>query len=295
MDRYRFKTKIKFAIYCIVAVVWQAAGLRFLLGRKSRKARVLIYHKVNNHEPNLLSISVPLFRRQMEHLKKHFNVVTVRELVNRMRDGRCFAPRTVAITFDDGYKDNYLNAYPVLKELGLPALIFLPAGHVGTGKILDHDRSFDPAFNPVLDWDDAQDMGKDLVDFGAHTVNHTILSSVDNDVAYREIRESKKMLGEKLDREIDFFAYPVGSTAEYDETHVKYVEECGFHAAFSGMSGSIGKRTKIFEIPRCGVEPGSFYLFKRVLDGSLDPIVIKDRGFAPLLKKVFNRILGTPS
>lgn len=295
MDRFRLKILIKNSIYSVVAATWWLAGIRFLVAPFSRKARVLIYHKVNDHPANLLSVSTGLFRKQMEYLTKHYNVIPVSEIASKVAEGSNFEPRTIAITFDDGYLDNYTNAYPILAELNMPATIFIPAGYMGRGTILPHDRAFNHEFNPLLDWDQITRMSSEKIAFGGHTVHHTVLTSVDDKTAANEITGSKRIIENKLGMEASFFAYPVGTRREYNQEHVALVEKAGYKAAFTGVAGSIGPGTPLFEIPRCNVEPESFFVFKRVLDGSMDFVRIKDSGIFPILKDMFNRVLGTPS
>jgi peptidoglycan/xylan/chitin deacetylase (PgdA/CDA1 family) len=83
-----------------------------------------------------------VFERQMELIEKYFRVFPLHELVERATAGDV-PPRSAAITFDDGYRDNYENAFPILKRIGLPATVFLATGVIGTGKTLWHDRVFD--------------------------------------------------------------------------------------------------------------------------------------------------------
>jgi peptidoglycan/xylan/chitin deacetylase (PgdA/CDA1 family) len=103
---------------------------------------VLIYHRVNL-ETNPFAIErtpTGAFRAQMRHLARSFHVMPLAEIVERMRTGEPLPPRTIAITFDDGYEDNYTEAFPILRELRLPATIFLTTGCIGTGESLWFDR-----------------------------------------------------------------------------------------------------------------------------------------------------------
>jgi peptidoglycan/xylan/chitin deacetylase (PgdA/CDA1 family) len=104
---------------------------------------ILAYHRVNDERNELFPATpVKVFERQMELLAKHFHVFPLLELVERAASGDV-PPKAVAITFDDGYKDNYDVAFPVLRRWGLPATIFLATGVIGTGATLWHDRVFE--------------------------------------------------------------------------------------------------------------------------------------------------------
>ena len=103
---------------------------------------VLIYHRVNRGGGPFAIERVPTgaFRTQMIHLVRSFRVMPLTEIVERLRTGEPLPPKTIAITFDDGYEDNYTEAFPILRELGLPATIFLTTGCIGTGESLWFDR-----------------------------------------------------------------------------------------------------------------------------------------------------------
>jgi peptidoglycan/xylan/chitin deacetylase (PgdA/CDA1 family) len=90
---------------------------------------ILIYHRVTDlpSDPEMLAVSPGNFRRQMEFLKRQFRVVRFDEEWSNPQKP------AVAITFDDGYADNVLEALPVLEEVGVPATFFVSSGHIGTG------------------------------------------------------------------------------------------------------------------------------------------------------------------
>jgi peptidoglycan/xylan/chitin deacetylase (PgdA/CDA1 family) len=104
---------------------------------------VLTYHRVNDDaHPYFGGVEVELFRRQMISLKRHFVVLPLLELVERAKAGEV-PPNAAAITFDDGYRDNYTRAFPVLHELGLPATVFLVTDALDHDRLIWHDRVFD--------------------------------------------------------------------------------------------------------------------------------------------------------
>jgi len=114
----------------------------FALTRKYACYQILQYHRVNNEHDFLMdSVPIKVFARQMEMLRKFFNVLPLEELVERA--GKSDIPaRAIAITFDDGYRDNYQNAFPILKRLNLPATIFVTTGAIDSDAPLWHDTLF---------------------------------------------------------------------------------------------------------------------------------------------------------
>src|SRR5438132_7362256 len=102
---------------------------------------VLLYHRVNRErDPFFPSVSVTAFEAQMRYLARNFNVLSLNDICQRIGEGREIRPWPVAITFDDGYRDNYLYANPILKKYRLPATIFVPTGYIETGLVLWNDR-----------------------------------------------------------------------------------------------------------------------------------------------------------
>jgi peptidoglycan/xylan/chitin deacetylase (PgdA/CDA1 family)/CelD/BcsL family acetyltransferase involved in cellulose biosynthesis len=102
--------------------------------------QIFLYHRVNDdRDPFLPSLPVEEFRRQMEYIAKNFHVVTLNDIAEG-RIGNEKSKYSVAITFDDGYRDNFTSAFPILKELGIPATIYLATGYVGTSRIPWYDE-----------------------------------------------------------------------------------------------------------------------------------------------------------
>ena len=99
---------------------------------------ILLYHRIVDGNSNYLnkgaSVHHPLkdFEREIKYFKRHFSILSMDEVVNHLKLGKGFKRPSIAITFDDGYLDNYTLAYPVLKKHGVPATIYLTTGLVGT-------------------------------------------------------------------------------------------------------------------------------------------------------------------
>jgi peptidoglycan/xylan/chitin deacetylase (PgdA/CDA1 family) len=105
--------------------------------------QILRYHRVNELEGQLFdTVSPATFAEQMELLRRYFTVLSLSDLVERAASD-AVPPGAVAITFDDGYQDNYEYAFPILRRLGLPATIFLTTGPMESGTLLWHDRLID--------------------------------------------------------------------------------------------------------------------------------------------------------
>lgn len=119
--------------HLIASVFHKTGGSRILdmMWGKNRLT-VLAYHRIidsytddfNYYQPNV-SATPEMFKKQMDFVAKRFNVIDLNALVDFIEHGTALPPRPLLITFDDGYLDNYENAFPILKSHGFPAVIFL--------------------------------------------------------------------------------------------------------------------------------------------------------------------------
>jgi peptidoglycan/xylan/chitin deacetylase (PgdA/CDA1 family) len=131
------------------SVIRLAVGLNIdslansVLERFSRRFQILTYHKVSPDPHPFFAPTYPaVFEQQMQFLATFYRVMPLAELVERSQRGD-IPPRSVAVTFDDGYRDNYDFAFPILKKWRIPATIFVATGVIETGETLWHDRIFD--------------------------------------------------------------------------------------------------------------------------------------------------------
>ena len=112
-----------------------------------RDLRVLAYHRVLRElpgpafgfDPELVSASAAQFRAQLDVLRRHFHPLRFRDVIEAIDEGRPLPPRAIVITFDDGYDDNHRIAFPILRELGVPATFFVSTGHIDTGRAYAYD------------------------------------------------------------------------------------------------------------------------------------------------------------
>ena len=206
---------------------------------------ILTYHSFDYGE-GLLSVAPENFERQMHYLKdKGFSVIPLDEFVEGIKNRRRFAHNTVVITIDDGYKNNFTYAYPILKKYGFPATIFLITNKIGTNA-------------DFLSWDEVKEMSKNNISFGGHTKNHAYLPSVDKkDVLWNEIAGCQKAIEEHIGIPVDYFCYPLGGFTEEAKMLVK---KAGYKGACVTNRGfAILNRTELYELHRISVRDGNPY------------------------------------
>jgi peptidoglycan/xylan/chitin deacetylase (PgdA/CDA1 family) len=201
---------------------------------------VLMYHKIGNppKESRLkkLWVSTKDFSAQVDYLlKNNFTPLLFSELADIYRGKMKCPKKPVVITFDDGYKNNYTYAYPILKAKNAKGNIFLVYNTIEKDNVW-HDPTTEHRIS-MLSWDNINEMLKSKVmDMGSHTLNHHSLPKITPKEAEKEIKESKIKLEEKLGREISSFAYPYGAGA-FDERIRRFAIEAGYIFDYSIKQG----------------------------------------------------------
>ena len=227
------------ATLCGVYKYSGAAAAVETTARRSGKCflAILLFHRVTDQIPeDGLTIGTARFRALCRLLQREFRVVSVDELARLHRSGAPLPPRTVALTFDDCYRDN-LRAAHVLAEHGLTASFHLPTGFVDTDQVFPWDRHL-PRL-PNLTWKDVREIAALGHTLGSHTVHHVDLATAPLPVAQREIVESKQTIEDKVGQAVRWFAYPYGGVQHFRPGLASYVEEAGYEGCLSGYGGFI--------------------------------------------------------
>jgi len=291
--REQVKQVLKNSVYRAIGEV--ANGARAVNG-DDRTLRVLMYHKVNDLPNNRMSMPVPLFDDQMSHLGElGYTVVDLDAVLSHYREGTPLPAGAVLITFDDGYRDNLVNAAPILREHGYPAVQFVPIAFVGDSQPLPHERylSAHGVHNPTVDWDEVLELERYGVRIESHGISHKPLAELEIDEAAREIAISKLKLEEALGRAVRAFSYVKGSEADYKPVHPSLVRQAGYDLAFTAVSGANSPLSDPLQLRRYNVEPYSRRTFELVLAGACDLIAIKDTVAGTHPRRWFNAAFGT--
>jgi len=271
-----------------------------------RGVPILMYHGVVADDCGWAQwTQIPLrqFTEHMEFLAANYNVISLREFLRDYETGS-LSPNTAVITFDDGFRNVYTRAFPILQRLGLPATIFVTTGFIGTQNILWPDELFclmqqvnagsldlpdlqlreswkdvesrEPVYLRLLsllkelnidqksqvvalireqlnvtastdvsftefqacEWNQLREMkASGLIDIGAHTVSHEILSRLDDTTLNREIEDSCSTVMSELEDICPVFAYPNGQPADFDKRVIKPLEQQNIRAALTTIDG----------------------------------------------------------
>lgn len=206
----------------------------------SSKIPILTYHSIDD-SGSIISTSPRKFRSQMHYLReKNFNIISLKEVVQYLHDKVPLPPRSVSITFDDGFANLYNVAYPILKSCGFTATIFLVPGHCGKNNQWQGQPEGIPVLD-LLDWERIREMADGGFDFGAHTMEHADLSTLPAEQARKEIVNSKLIIQERLGRPVHFFAYPYGSvTSEIRNIVIdEFSGACSVKLGFSTLKSDV--------------------------------------------------------
>lgn len=201
---------------------------------------VLCYHKVGlpprGSQLGELWVSPGKFRAQVKYLLDNgFSTLLFSDLKKIHDSGAQLPAKAVLITFDDGYENNYLYAWPILRELGAKANIFVVFDTMGKVNLW-HDPAAEAWVNMAAPGQlkEMQDSG--VIEYGSHTMSHPRLSGLKPGDAAWEIAESKRQLEAVFGREICAFAYPYGDGAYIPAIREKALE-AGYTFDFSFRQG----------------------------------------------------------
>jgi len=210
------------------------------------RVAILGYHEFSETSPETeMRIRPSKFRRQMETIRQlGLKVITLEEFTAWKDDGKEIPKKSVLLTFDDGWKSIYTDAYPILKEFGYPFTIFLYKNYIdGGGKALT---------TPMI-----QDLIANGATIGSHSVSHPYPITVkryrkkgENDYdAYlrKEMGESKRFIESKFPVKVTTYAYPGGF---YTEEMLKLGEEFGYKHMFTVLPGKIKRSLPDGTLPR---------------------------------------------
>ena len=199
------------------------------------KILVLNYHQVQNSH-NSLAVPISDFDTQMKFLADSGCItITPDELYAGLRGEIDLPPKPVLITFDDGYIDNYTNAYPILKKYNLRATIFIIPAFTGV-------------YPNYMTWDQLKEMeDSGTITIESHTLTHPKLEELPDDEIRVELLNSKNMLEQQLGHPVEFLAYPTGT---YNLHIAGIAQDLGYKGAFTIKYGVVDGGSNFFALER---------------------------------------------
>lgn len=243
------------------------------------KLPILTYHSID-HSGSVLSVTPQKFLSHMIILANAgYQIVSLHEVASCLQSQKPFPTKTAALTFDDGFKNFYEEAFPILKKFGFPATVFLVAGWCGKKNSWPGQHKTIPSFD-LLDWKDIKEMAGQGIEFGSHTMNHPNLSQISSGEAEQEIAQSQKTIQEAIRGDVTFFAYPYGAYT----LDVKTIVKKKFAGACSVKMDYVTSDSDLYALPRIDMFYFSRNNFFEYLNTPVFPLYVKWRKWLRGLK-----------
>ncbi|MBV7275402.1 polysaccharide deacetylase family protein [Clostridium sp. PL3] len=205
------------------------------LKQNDKSVPVLMYHSIDYEKGNELRVPKEKFREQMQYLKDNgYTTLTFDELYDFLVNNKPVPEKSVVITFDDGYEDNYQNAYPILKEFGFNAAVFVITNAVDNEK-------------PFLTSEQLNEMEKNGIEIESHTLAHDELNKLSYDKQVTTLKGSKAFIEKTLNKQVKYIAYPFG---KWNDDTIKALKDTGYDMAFTTVSGWSDKSQGMYTLSR---------------------------------------------
>jgi peptidoglycan/xylan/chitin deacetylase (PgdA/CDA1 family) len=235
---------------------------------------ILMYHSVSEApdaqaRPNPAPETSPkVFEDQMKYLRaRGYNAIPITEVVRLACGEEAAAKNCVAITFDDGFRDFYSHAFPILEKYGFSATVYLPTFYIDNDRRRFLERE-------CLTWAEVRELHRCGVEFGSHTVNHARLDNVAEAQLEDELIGSKDTIEDELGAPVTTFAYPYAfpeQDHEFAHRLRDVLKATGYHNGVSKVIGTVHSAEERFFLRRVPINSeDSRQLFAAKLSGDYD-------------------------
>jgi peptidoglycan/xylan/chitin deacetylase (PgdA/CDA1 family) len=233
---------------------------RMMRSRNDRRIPILMYHSISREEergvhPYYRVVTTPeVFDRHMAFLADQgYQVIGLDAAVSLLSrdigEHQGMPDKPVVITFDDGFRNFYTTAFPILAHHGFTATMFLPTSFINT----DDENHKRKAF---LTWSQVSELAESGISFGSHTMSHGYLLGKTRAEVERELRQSKETIEERTGNPVRFFSYPY-AFPENDKSFVAFLrsalKDCGYSCAVTTKIGTAAQGDDLLSLKRIPV------------------------------------------
>jgi peptidoglycan/xylan/chitin deacetylase (PgdA/CDA1 family) len=257
-----------------LASIYLSHPLARVIGAVSAvRVPILMYHSISDnlfgksHPYYQINTSPQVFARQMRWLRSNgYRTLDLTQMWAAMEAGNDLS-KTVVITFDDGYRDFYTDAFDTLRQCGFTATIFLATDRIKNSSVRIEGVDY-------LTWSEVVELHAGGTRFGSHTVTHPDLRSLGPDQIEYEVGYSKETIEQKLGAPVESFSYPFAFPEEdkdFTQFLVGILENQGFENGVSTIIGRASKNNNHFYLPRLPVNSwDDATLLRAKLEGGYD-------------------------
>ncbi|MES2316920.1 MAG: polysaccharide deacetylase family protein [Pseudomonadota bacterium] len=213
---------------------------------------ILLYHRVSDQFRDNVTIGIENFDRHMAYLAANCVTVSLKQIVEGDIPRHAKKP-VIAVSFDDGYLDNFEHAAPILLRHQVPCTFFISTEKIRANQPFAHDIRALGFGLDNMSWDQVRQMRDWGLHFGSHTRNHVNLAEVDDQTAQLELQGSLEDIRAELGQQQVFMAFPYGRKKHITPARIASMKELGYAACFSAYGGLNDADMDLFNIRRIGV------------------------------------------
>lgn len=220
---------------------------------------ILMYHRIGHRPGDKNTVSPERFELQLQYLEDHkFTTFTLSDWYQKVHNGVKIPEKSVILTFDDGYRDNWELAMPLLLRYGCTATVFMISSLVGKTNLWEKKELRQGV--KMMEAEHLREWTRGGMEVGSHGVAHCRVTTFNEEELKKETLHSKQILEEITGEKVNFFCYPNGS---FNEIVVKVLQEMGYWGSVAIYeNASWNEPVKWFALPRIRVtnsdEPGIF-------------------------------------
>jgi peptidoglycan/xylan/chitin deacetylase (PgdA/CDA1 family) len=256
-----------------LATLYVVDPLRRVSSRGRASIPILMYHSIADEDEAGLhpyyrtATAPPVFAAQMESLQQNgFSVIDLSKALG------CFSEpeakkNSVVITFDDGFRNFYRNAFPILNRYGFTATMYLPTAYIGQSRLSFKGKE-------CLTWSEVRELRKHGISFGSHTVTHPQLHDCDADARKKEVADSKQTIEQELGSAVQSFAYPYAfpeTDASFKRRFREELHQAGYENGVCTVVGRLDPASDPFFLKRLPINSDDdSRLFLAKMAGSYD-------------------------
>lgn len=244
--------------------------------------RILSYHSISSEIKGKrlkhISVSPKVFAAQMKYLAdNNFKVIDLDDLLIWKDANHPVPAKCIILSFDDGFEDNYHQAFPVLVKYFFKGVISVITGFIDSNKPFPWIKQSVTLKNKnsllgrPLNRKQLKEMSQKGITIASHTRAHSAFSHLDKKKVAEEVFISKKELEEIIGKRIRYLAYPYGSWGDFNDRHKKIVRQAGYEAALSTKVGRNNLNSDFYELKRLPIfNIDGLSNFKRKVRGAYD-------------------------